>query len=85
MVHLIHRKRVPLFHNTVLILCDEGHGLVAVPYGISIKISKTGSNMKVNLEEVFHSDVSPHSVGVTLLKVEPDISGQEICLVCTAT
>ena len=30
MVHLIHRKRVPLLHNTVLILCDEGDGLVAV-------------------------------------------------------
>ena len=29
-VHLIHRKQVPLFHNTVLILCDEGDGLVAV-------------------------------------------------------
>ena len=30
MAHLIHRKRVPLLHNTVLILCDEGDGLVAV-------------------------------------------------------
>ena len=30
MVHLIHRKRVPLLYNTVLILCDEGDGLVAV-------------------------------------------------------
>ena len=30
MVHLIHRKRVPLLHNTVLILCDEGVGLLAV-------------------------------------------------------
>ena len=30
MVHLIHRKRVPLLHNSVLILCDEGDGLVAV-------------------------------------------------------
>ena len=29
-VHLIHRKHVPLLHNTVLILCDEGAGLVAV-------------------------------------------------------
>ena len=29
MVHLIHRKRVPLLHNTVLILCDERDGLVA--------------------------------------------------------
>ena len=28
-VHLIHRKRVPALHNTVLILCDEGDGLVA--------------------------------------------------------
>ena len=32
MVHLIHRKRVPLLHNTVLILCDEGDGLVAVKF-----------------------------------------------------
>ena len=31
MVHLIHRKRVPLLHNTVLIVCNEGDGLVAVP------------------------------------------------------
>ena len=30
MVNLIHWKRVPLLHNTVLILCDEGDGLVAV-------------------------------------------------------
>ena len=30
MVHLIHRKRVSLLQNTVLILCDEGDGLVAV-------------------------------------------------------
>ena len=29
-VHLIHRKQVPLLHNTVLILCNEGAGLVAV-------------------------------------------------------
>ena len=29
-VHLIHRKHVPLLHNTLLILCDEGDGLVAV-------------------------------------------------------
>ena len=28
MVHLIHRKQVPLLHNTVFILCDEGDGLV---------------------------------------------------------
>ena len=33
MVHLIHRKRVPLLHNTELILCDEGEGLVAVIKG----------------------------------------------------
>ena len=25
-----HRKQVPLLHNTVLFLCDEGAGLVAV-------------------------------------------------------
>ena len=30
---LIHRKQVPLLHNTVLILCDEGAGLVAVKRG----------------------------------------------------
>ena len=30
MVHLIHRKRAPILHNTVFILCDEGDGLVAV-------------------------------------------------------
>ena len=30
MVFLIHRKRVPLLHITVLILCDEGGGFVAV-------------------------------------------------------
>ena len=29
-VHLIHRKQVPLLHFTVLILCYEGDGLVAV-------------------------------------------------------
>ena len=55
------------------------------PYGINTKISKTGSNSEVNLEEVFDSDISPNSVGVPLLKVEPYISGEEICLVCTAT
>ena len=27
---LIHRKQVPLLHNMVLILCNEGAGLVAV-------------------------------------------------------
>ena len=32
MVYLIHRKRVLLLHNTVLIQCDEGDGLVAVVY-----------------------------------------------------
>ena len=31
-IHLIHRKQVTLLHITVLILCDEGDGLVAVPY-----------------------------------------------------
>ena len=41
--------------------------------------------MEVNLEEVFDSDISSHSVRVALLKVEPDISSQEICLVCIAT
>ena len=30
MVHLIHWKLVALLHNTVLILCDEGDGLVAM-------------------------------------------------------
>ena len=30
MVNLIHRKRVPLLHKTVFILCDKGYGLVAV-------------------------------------------------------
>ena len=29
-VYLIHRKQVPLLHNTVLILYDEEAGLVAV-------------------------------------------------------
>ena len=29
-VHLIHRKQVPLLHNTVLILYYEGDGLVDV-------------------------------------------------------
>ena len=28
--HRIHRKQVALIHNTVLILCDEADGLVAV-------------------------------------------------------
>ena len=32
-VHLIHRKRVPLLHNKVFILCiSEGAGLVAMIY-----------------------------------------------------
>ena len=30
MVHLIHRKQVHLLHDTELILCNEGAGLVAV-------------------------------------------------------
>ena len=32
MIHLIHRKQlhIPLLHNTVLILFDEGDGLVGV-------------------------------------------------------
>ena len=30
MVHLIHRKQVPLLHNTVFILWDEEEGLVVV-------------------------------------------------------
>ena len=29
-VHLIHRKQVPVLHITVLILCDEGDGMVAL-------------------------------------------------------
>ena len=29
-VHLIHRKQVPILHNTELIFCDEGARLVAV-------------------------------------------------------
>ena len=29
-VHLIHKKQVPLLHNTVLILCNEGVGSVAM-------------------------------------------------------
>ena len=28
--HLIHREHVPLLHNTVLIVCYEGDGLVGV-------------------------------------------------------
>ena len=28
--HLIHMKQVPLVHNTVLILCDEGAGFVTM-------------------------------------------------------
>ena len=36
MVHLIHRKWVHLLHNTVLILCDEGDGLVAVRSGSAV-------------------------------------------------
>ena len=34
-VPFIHRKQVPLLHNTLLILCDEGDGLVAVIIYIS--------------------------------------------------
>ena len=33
MVHLIYQKRVTLLHNTLLILCDEGDGLVVVSTG----------------------------------------------------
>ena len=33
MVHLIHRKQVPLLHKEVLILCDEGDALVAMSIG----------------------------------------------------
>ena len=29
-VHFIHKKQVPLLHNTVLILCYEGNGLVGL-------------------------------------------------------
>ena len=29
-----------------------------------------------NLEEVFHSDISSHSIRISFLEVEPDISGQ---------
>ena len=29
-VHLIHRKQAPLLHNTVLIVCNERAGLVAI-------------------------------------------------------
>ena len=31
-VHIIHRKQVPLLHNTVMILSDEGAGLMTVNY-----------------------------------------------------
>ena len=31
-VHIIHRKQAPILHNTVLILCDEGNGFVAVDF-----------------------------------------------------
>ena len=37
MVHLIHRKQVPLLHNTVLILRGEGDGLVAVTLTLNSK------------------------------------------------
>ena len=36
MVHLIDGKRVPLFHSTVLILCNEGDRLVGV-FSLTVK------------------------------------------------
>ena len=48
MVHLIHRKRVPLLHNTILILCVEGDGLVAVMDRLNIQIRH-----KFNLHMIF--------------------------------
>ena len=44
-VPLIHRKQVPLLHNTVLILWDEGAGLVAVIMHILLMI-KTKKSVK---------------------------------------
>ena len=35
-VPLINRKQVPLLHNTLLILCNEGAGLVAVTSKLKI-------------------------------------------------
>ena len=39
-VHLIHRKQVPLLHNTVVILCDDGGGLVAVSVQLLVSCNK---------------------------------------------
>ena len=39
-VRLIHRKQVPLLHNTVVILCDDGGGLVAVSVQLLFSCNK---------------------------------------------
>ena len=43
-VHLIHRKQVLLLYNTVLILCDEGDGLVAVSVQLLFSCNKVISS-----------------------------------------
>ena len=74
MVHLIHRKRVPLLHNTVLILCDEGDGLVAVYIylGAAQKVILLGCH--VTRYDILRRGRSRSHPGVKVTKMkEPEI------------
>ena len=51
-VHLIHRKQVPLLHNTVLILCDEGGGFVAVKYISSRELKTSEFSLMLRLVKI---------------------------------
>ena len=52
-VPLIHRKQVPLLRNTVLILCDEGDGLVVVcDESLKYKIKITHRTFKFRSHEI---------------------------------
>ena len=60
MVHLIHRKWVPLLHNKVLILCDEGDGLVAVNVcctllAVMFQLAQTHLNAQIWYLKCIHS------------------------------
>ena len=70
MVHLIHRKRVPLLHNTEMILCDEGDGLVAVKelvLVLSVKCQMPNKQRKKNNLTLFVVNTPEYITSLSLL------------------
>ena len=65
-VHLIHRKQVSILYNTVLILCDEGAGLVVMMMSKMLKNfvkPVLSGHSKIHKTKVFKTNG-------TLMKVE---------------